>query len=108
MHRKEMDASGAEAQELCFGQADLTSYTFIMSFMELLSGKREQSSGIGSAGLGHIHHGLLPQFGNALSNGGHKRWFIPLAASRDWSKKWTIGFNKKSVLWHFFGTSVCV
>ena len=68
MNRKEMDASGAKIQSLHFDQADLTSYTSTLTNSEPLSGKREQASGIGGAGISHFRHGLSPQLGHAFGN----------------------------------------
>ena len=68
MNRKEMDASGAENTESAFWPGRLNIVHFHAYLMEPLSGKREQASGIGGAGISHFHHGLPPQLGHAFGN----------------------------------------
>ena len=58
-----MDASGAQAQKTMLGQANKSSYTFVLP-QSSTSGKPEQTPCIGSAVLSHLLESLLAELRN--------------------------------------------
>ena len=98
-----MDASWAENTKNASWPGRLNIVHFQPRRMAALSGKREQASGIGRAGISHFQQILPPQLSHTLGNGCHKGRFISLAAPGDWGKERAIGLNKKSVLRYVFG-----
>ena len=62
-----MDASGAQAQKTMLGQANKSSYTFVLP-QSARSGKPEETPCIGSAVLSNLLERLLAKFGNTRSH----------------------------------------
>ena len=68
--------------------------------MLICSRKSKKRSGVGCAAAGDLGEGLATQLGQSRCNRCYKSRFISLAAARDWSQEWAIGFNQETILRH--------